>query len=105
MEWVTIIMAVIEAIRECMKDWRSESEIVNALMTPGPWERVVVRISIRRAGVKGRKNRQMAYDGVMARMQAATRAEMAEFVRISITGNKKQRNTLARDVAATMPQS
>ena len=103
MEWVTIIMAVIEAIRECMRE-RREDQIVDALMAPGFVERLMIRVSIRRAGVRGRKNRRLAYDGVMARMQVATRAEMAEFVRISITGNKKSRNTLARDVAATMPQ-
>jgi hypothetical protein len=103
MEYVTIIMAIIEAIRECMRE-RREDQIVDALMAPGLLERLMIRVSIRRSGVRGRKNRQLAFDGVIARMQSATRTEMAQFVWMSMNGSKKQRDTLAREVAATMPQ-
>lgn len=105
MEYVTIIMAIIDAIRECMEQWRREDQIVEGLLAPGFVETVVIRVSIRRAGVKGRRNRQRAFDDVLCRLESATRPEVTQFVRIAATGNAKRRATLARNIAETMPQS
>lgn len=105
MEYFTFIMELIDAIRECMEERRREDEIVDGLLNPGFVEKLMIRISIRRSGIRGRRNRQLAFDGAINRLQLSTKPEMIRFVRVAATGNRKRRTQLARDIAESMPQA
>ena len=98
MEYVTIILAIIEAIRECLDERRKESEIVAGMVYPGFVERLVIRREVR-GNVRGARKRREAYDKITADLASASRRDIADLVSIAATGNGRECRVAARKIA------